>query len=75
MSDFYKNIAASIQEEQDDDNKYLILAAEAPTEKARKILTDIAAEEVRHREFLKEILSDGNYQGEKNVENTKQKEV
>ena len=75
MSDFYRNIAASIQEEQDDDNKYLILAAEAPTEKARKILTDIAAEEARHREFLKEILSDGNYQGERNVENTKQKEV
>lgn len=75
MSDFYRNIAACVQEEQDGNSKYLILAAEAPTEKARKILTDMAAEEARHREFLKEILSDGNYQGEKNVENTKQKEV
>lgn len=58
MTDFYKNISSCIEEEQDGNNKYMMLAAQAPTEKAKKILTDMAKEEERHKEFLIEIMSD-----------------
>lgn len=58
MSDFYSLIEQDIRDESKDNNKYLELAKIAPTEKARKILTDIAAEEKQHHKYLKEILSE-----------------
>lgn len=58
MSNFYDMIAQDIQDEAKDNNKYLELAKIAPTEKARKILTDIAAEEKLHHKYLSEILSE-----------------
>lgn len=56
MVDFYDQIRQSIAEESSDNGKYKKLAEIAPTEKMKKILTDIAHEEERHREYLKEIL-------------------
>lgn len=58
MSVFYDLIEKDIKDEAKDNNKYLELAKIAPTEKARKILTDIAYEESLHHKYLKEILSD-----------------
>ena len=58
MSVFYDLIEKDIKDEAKDHNKYLELAKIAPTEKARKILTDIAYEESLHHKYLKEILSD-----------------
>lgn len=62
---FYNDIAQSIAEESQDNNKYTQLAMSAPTEKARKILLDIAQEEQRHKEYLNEILSESKSQSEK----------
>ena len=56
--DFYELIEQDIKDETKDNEKYLKLAKMAPTEKARKILTDIASEEHVHMMFLKEILKD-----------------
>lgn len=53
---FYDEIRQHIAEEAKDNSKYMQLAAKAPTEKARKLLTDIAHEEQRHKEYLQEIL-------------------
>lgn len=53
---FYDEIRQHIADEAKDNNKYMQLAAKAPTEKARKLLTDIAHEEKRHKEYLQEIL-------------------
>ena len=68
MNDFYKAIEDDIAEEANDNIKYLELAKIAPTEKARKILTDIAHEETTHHNYLKEILADrvSSNKGEKN---------
>lgn len=55
---FYDEIRQHIADEAKDNNKYMQLAAKAPTEKARKLLTDIAHEEKRHKEYLQEILSE-----------------
>ena len=55
---FYDEIMQSIAEENQDNGKYARLAEKAPTEKARKILTDISHEEERHKEFLQEILNE-----------------
>lgn len=60
MNDFYKKIKEYYEDESKDNNKYLELAAIAPTVKAKKILTDIAREEAIHHKFLKEILDDAN---------------
>ena len=56
--DFYEEIKKHVADEASDDNTYLKLAEIAPTEKARKILTDIAHDESMHHKYLKEILSD-----------------
>lgn len=56
--EFYKTIAQDINDEAKDNNKYIELARVAPTEKARKILLDIAAEEALHHKYLTEILND-----------------
>lgn len=53
---FYDEIRQHIAEENNDNRKYMQLAESAPTEKAKKILTDIAHEEERHKEYLQEIL-------------------
>ena len=53
---FYDEIRQHIAEETNDNKKYMQLAESAPTEKAKKILTDIAHEEERHKEYLQEIL-------------------
>lgn len=58
MSMFYDLIEQDIKDESRDNNKYLELAKIAPTEKARKILTDIAHEESMHHKYLQEILND-----------------
>lgn len=58
MNDFYDLIKQDIADEARDHNKYMELASKAPTEKARKILTDIAREESIHHKYLKEILND-----------------
>lgn len=58
MSVFYDMIEKDIRDESKDHNKYLELAKIAPTEKARKILTDIAYEESMHHKYLQEILND-----------------
>ena len=55
---FKMKLQDSINEEQSDCDKYLQLAQEAPTEKERKILLDIAKEEMTHKKFLIELLSD-----------------
>ena len=55
---FYDHIREYIEEEGNDNMKYLELAKFAPNEKAKKILTDIAHEESIHRKFLQEILSE-----------------
>lgn len=54
--DFYDQIMQSIAEENRDNGKYAQLAAIAPTEKAKRILLDMAHEEERHKEYLQEIL-------------------
>ena len=56
--EFYEAIKAAISDETGDNGKYAKLAEIAPTEKAKKILTDISHEEERHKEYLQEILSD-----------------
>ena len=53
---FYDEIRQHIAEETNDNKKYMQLAESAPTERAKKILTDIAHEEERHKEYLQEIL-------------------
>ena len=53
---FYDEIRQHIADEASDNRKYMQLAESAPTEKAKKILTDIAHEEERHKEYLQEIL-------------------
>lgn len=53
---FYDEIRQHIADEAKDNSKYMQLAAKAPTDKARKLLTDIAHEEERHKEYLQEIL-------------------
>ena len=56
--EFYEKIKAAIHDEAEDNEKYAKMAEIAPTEKAKKILTDISQEEERHKEFLQEILAD-----------------
>lgn len=58
MDDFYSTITSYVKDEAHDHEKYFDLAKKAPTEKARKILTDIGREEKKHHDFLKEILSE-----------------
>lgn len=53
---FYDEIMQSIAEEAKDNSKYMRLADVAPTDKAKRILTDIAHEEAKHKEFLQDIL-------------------
>ena len=53
---FYDEIRQHIADEVNDNRKYMQLAEAAPTEKAKRILTDIAHEEERHKEYLQEIL-------------------
>ena len=53
---FYDKIRQHIADEASDNRKYMQLAESAPTEKAKKILMDIAHEEKRHKEYLQEIL-------------------
>ena len=53
---FYDEIRQHIADEASDNQKYMQLAEAAPTEKAKRILTDIAHEEKRHKEYLQEIL-------------------
>ena len=55
---FEMKLRESINEEQGDHEKYLQLSKEAPTEKARKILHDIANEEMIHKKFLIELLNE-----------------
>lgn len=68
--EFYDAIEKDVLNEADDSAKYLDLARIAPTDKARRILTDMAAEERRHNEYLKEILADkpANLGGDNNVD-------
>ena len=56
--EFYEAIKAAISDEAGDNGKYAKLAEIAPTEKAKRILTDMSHEEERHKEYLQEILSD-----------------
>ena len=56
--DFYSTIEKDIQDEAGDSTKYTNLANIAPTDKARRILLDIAEEERGHKKFLEEILAD-----------------
>ena len=58
MDEFITAIKAAVEEESSDKNKYTKLAAIAPCDKARRILTDISAEEQRHHDYLLEILHD-----------------
>ena len=53
---FYDEIRQHIADEASDNRKYMQLAESAPTEKVKKLLTDIAHEEERHKEYLQEIL-------------------
>jgi len=54
---FYDEIRQHIADEAKDNRKYTELAETAPTDKAKRILTDIAHEEEIHKEFLEEILN------------------
>lgn len=72
---FYTAIERDITSEALDNNKYVELAKMAPTDKARKILLDIAAEEKLHHKYLNEILNDrpvasgmSNTEGDKNAD-------
>lgn len=56
--EFYEAIKAAISDEAGDNGKYAKLAEIAPTEKAKRILTDMSHEEERHKEYLQEILAD-----------------
>lgn len=47
-----------VEEEQHDYEKYIQLAEEATTNKEKIILFDIAKEEMRHKQFLMELLND-----------------
>lgn len=58
MSEFYTKLQEAVSEEQEDHDKYLKLAAEANTEKEKKILLDIANEESIHKQFLIQILKE-----------------
>lgn len=62
--DFYNEIAQSIAEECKDNGKYMKLSEIALTDKAKRILRDIAREEERHKEFLQEIMEQGKSHGE-----------
>ena len=62
---FYDEISQHIADEAKDNKKYMALAASAPTDKAKRILTDIAHEEERHKEFLQEILASDKSNSEK----------
>ena len=73
--DFYELIEQDIKDESKDNNKYLELAKMAPTEKARKILTDIASEEHVHMMFLKEILKDRENVSKENKSNSESTDV
>lgn len=73
--DFYELIEQDIKDESKDNNKYLELAKMAPTEKARKILTDIASEEHVHMMFLKEILKDRENVSNENKSNSESTNV
>ena len=55
---FYAAIEKDVADEAKDNNKYLELAKMAHTDKERKILLDIAAEEKQHHKYLSEILKD-----------------
>ena len=57
MTDFVAEVKKSIKEEENDQQKYLKLAENAP-EKYAPIIRDIAAEEESHRKHLHEILED-----------------
>ena len=61
MDEFITAIKAAVEEESSDKNKYTKLAAIAPSDKARRILTDISAEEQRHHDSLMEILHDAEH--------------
>ena len=58
MDEFISAIKEAVEEESNDKEKYTKLAAIAPCDKARRILTDISAEEHRHHDYLTEILHD-----------------
>lgn len=73
--EFYRLIKQDIEEEANDNEKYLKLAKMAPTEKARKILTDIAAEEKIHHRFLEEILKDAGMASNSAEESEEQKKL
>lgn len=55
--DFYDEIRQHIADEAKDNRKYMELAAAAPDDKARRLLTDIAHEEGQHKRYLEEILA------------------
>jgi rubrerythrin len=56
--DFYEELQKRVDAEASDKDEYLELAKIAPTEKAKKILTDISAEEKMHRRYLQELLDE-----------------
>jgi rubrerythrin len=56
--DFYEELQKRVEAEASDKDEYLELAKIAPTEKARKILKDIASEEKMHRRYLQELLEE-----------------
>lgn len=56
--DFYEELQKRVEAEASDKDEYLELAKIAPTEKAKKILTDISAEEKMHRKYLQELLDE-----------------
>ena len=62
MDEFISAIKEAVEEENNDKEKYTKLAAIAPCDKARRILTDISAEEQRHHDYLLEILHDVEHQ-------------
>lgn len=56
--DFYEELQKRVDAEASDKDEYLELAKIAPTEKAKKILTDISTEEKMHRRYLQELLDE-----------------
>lgn len=56
--DFYEELQKRVEAEASDKDEYLELAKIAPTEKAKKILTDISVEEKMHRRYLQELLDE-----------------
>jgi len=53
---FKQFLEAAVSEEQDDSRKYMQRAQEAPTEEDRKVLIDIAKQEIMHRAMLECML-------------------